>query len=159
MTVDTIARERLIDEGAWVLATNQATMAVSRSLMTQTRDLLLTHFADRLRVIRGGADDSDGDSTAVPRRGREGGYARAARLTAERRSEIARVAAQARWERFRNGIGTGPPDPRLGGLARAQTLTPEERQQIARKALAARLSARSREQPPEPPDGRPLPAA
>jgi hypothetical protein len=66
-------------------------------------------------------------STAVHRRGSVGGYARAARLTAEQRSAIARQAVQARWQRFRNGIGTGPPDARLGGLARAQQLTPEQR--------------------------------
>lgn len=45
----------------------------------------------------------------------KGGFARAAKLTPEQRREIARKAAQARWERFRNGIGSGPPDPRLDG--------------------------------------------
>ena len=93
-------------------------------------------------MISGGSDSPNGEPSSTPRRGSLGGYARAARLTAEQRREIARQAAQARWERFRNGIGTGPPDARLGGLARAQRLTPEQRQQIARKALEARLSGR-----------------
>jgi hypothetical protein len=108
---------------------------------------------------RSGADGPDGDSTAVRRRGSEGGYARAARLTAEQRSEIARQAARARWQRFRNGVGTGPPEARLGGLARAQRLTPEQRQQIARNALEARLSARRHDEPLDPADERPMAAA
>jgi hypothetical protein len=115
-------------------------------LIDERRHVMLTYRAraHRFRMLRGGSDGSNGDSTAVPRRGSQGGFARAARLTAEQRSEIARQAAQARWQRFRNGTGTGPPDARLGGLARAQRLTPEQRQQIARKALEARSAARAR---------------
>ena len=119
---------------------------------TIVRDLILNHRAHRFPMIRGGAESSNGDSSARPRRGSHGGFARAARLTSERRSEIARQAAEARWQRFRNGNGTGPPDPRLGGLARAQRLTPEQRQQIARKALEARLAAQRRALGPDPVD-------
>jgi len=109
-------------------------------------------MADRFPMIRGGSEGSNGDSITSPRRGSHGGFARAARLTAERRSEIARKAAESRWQRFRNGVGTGPPDARLGGLARAQRLTPEQRQQIARKAVEARLAARDRALGPHPAD-------
>jgi hypothetical protein len=132
----------LVDNGADVLATAGSTAASSLPLRAQYRDLVLRYRAHGLRVVRGGTDDPNGEPSDTPRRGSLGGYARAARLTPEQRREIARQAAQARWERFRNGIGTGPPDARLGGLARAQRLTPEQRQQIARKALEARLSGR-----------------
>jgi hypothetical protein len=111
-------------------------------VLAKVPELILSYRAHRFRVVRGGTDGPNGEPSSTPRRGSLGGYARAARLTAEQRREIARQAAQARWERFRNGIGTGPPDARLGGLARAQRLTPEQRQQIARKALEARLSGR-----------------
>jgi hypothetical protein len=132
----------LTEEGAYVIARALNTVAVSRRLLMRTRDLMLTYRAHRFRVVSGGSDSPNGEPSSTPRRGSLGGYARAARLTAEQRREIARQAAQARWERFRNGIGTGPPDARLGGLARAQRLTPVQRQQIARKALEARLSGR-----------------
>lgn len=132
----------LVEDGADVLTNTRSTIAVSERLRAQCRELVLRYRLRRLRVVRGGADGPNGEPSDTPRRGSLGGYARAARLTAEQRREIARQAAQARWERFRNGIGTGPPDARLGGLARAQRLTPEQRQQIARKALEARLSGR-----------------
>ena len=81
---------------------------------------------------------SDPESSPTrPPRGTLGGLARAAKLTPERRSEIARRAAAARWERFRNGVGTGPPEARLGGIARAQSLSPERRKEIARQASQA----------------------
>ncbi len=37
--------------------------------------------------------------------GRKGGYKRAAKLSAKRRTEIARTAAVARWSESRNGSG------------------------------------------------------
>lgn len=132
----------LVDDSAYLVARARGTVAVSQTLMLRVRDLLQTYRAHRFPRVCGGAGEPNGELTNAPRRGSLGGYARAARLTAEQRREIARLAAQARWERFRNGVGTGPPDARLGGLARAQRLTPEQRQQIARKALEARLSGR-----------------
>jgi hypothetical protein len=177
MMVDTTVHSPSIEDGAWVLATNQATMAVSRDLMAvsrdvmavsrdlmavsrdlmiQTRDLILTYRAHRFRVVSGGFDSHG--AAPFPRRGSLGGYARAARLTPDQRKDIPRRAAQARWERFRNGNGTGSPDARLGGLARAQQLTPEQRQEVARKASRARLARRHNE-PPAPADEPPIPAA
>ena len=43
--------------------------------------------------------DDDGKNKAAVELGRKGGAARAAKLTAEQRSEIARKAAAKRWER------------------------------------------------------------
>ena len=45
-------------------------------------------------------EDSEGDGKEYARRGgKKGGKARARRLTPERRSEIARLAAEARWKK------------------------------------------------------------
>src|SRR5690349_765052 len=74
-------------------------------------------------------------------RGRPGGLARAMRLRPERRVEIARAAARARWTRA--GSSNRPPDPRLGGLARAAAMTPEQRREIARKASEAARGRRA----------------
>ncbi len=43
--------------------------------------------------------DADGKDKAAVALGRKGGKARAAKLTAERRSEIAKKAAARRWEK------------------------------------------------------------
>lgn len=55
-----------------------------------------------MHVLTGEADDAtpdDGKDKAAQEMGRKGGAARAAAMTPERRSEIARVAAAQRWER------------------------------------------------------------
>ena len=145
----------LLDDGAYEVAASRRAVARSQTLRDVTRDLILTYRQHRFRPVHGGSDavpspdgthdgsrvdgatSPDGSASARPPRGTLGGLARAAKLTAEQRREIARKAAAARWERFRNGIGTGPPDPRLGGLARARTLTPERRKDIARQASQA----------------------
>ena len=44
-------------------------------------------------------DQETGKSKAAVELGRKGGKARAAKMTAERRKEIARKAAKARWEK------------------------------------------------------------
>lgn len=43
--------------------------------------------------------DDEGKNKAAVELGRKGGKARASKLTAEQREEIARVAAQARWRK------------------------------------------------------------
>ena len=43
--------------------------------------------------------DDDGKDPAAKALGRKGGKARAAKLTAEQRAEIARAAAMARWKK------------------------------------------------------------
>lgn len=53
-----------------------------------------------MRVLTGEADDEapdDGKDKAAQEMGRKGGAARAASMTPERRAEIARKAAKARW--------------------------------------------------------------
>lgn len=53
-----------------------------------------------MRVLTGEADDDapdDGKDKAAQEMGRKGGAARAASMTPERRAEIARKAAKARW--------------------------------------------------------------
>ncbi len=53
-----------------------------------------------MRVLTGEADDDapdDGKDKAAQSMGRKGGAARAASMTPERRAEIARKAAKARW--------------------------------------------------------------
>lgn len=58
-----------------------------------------------MRVLTGEADDAppdDGKDKAAQSMGRRGGAARAASMTPERRSEIAKKAAAKRWE---NGSG------------------------------------------------------
>lgn len=55
-----------------------------------------------MRVLTGEADDEspedDGKDKAAQSMGRRGGAARAASMTPERRSEIAKKAAAKRWE-------------------------------------------------------------
>ena len=149
----------LLDAGAFALGAGQQARTRSGSLVDATRWLLIKYRAHRIRPVVGGSDaygvpDSDG-VREVPRvadvatrpadgtrtlplpRGVAGGLARAAKLTPEQRQEIASKAAKARWARFRNGGGTGPPDPRLGGLARAQSLSAERRQEIAHQGARA----------------------
>ena len=164
----------LLDRGRDELARSRQVIARSQWLGQTTRDLLLTYRAHRFRPMLG-ASDTNGDqseaeevqnladdlvartplpdtSAARPPRGMLGGLARAAKLTPEQRQEIARKAAAARWERFRNGVGTGPPEARLGGLARARALTPERRKDIARQASQAmweRMKATRRDPDPE----------
>ena len=46
--------------------------------------------------------DDDGKDQAAVELGRKGGRARAEKLTPERREEIARLAAQARWRKSGN---------------------------------------------------------
>jgi len=150
----------LLEEGQCELATSRRLLARSQWLLDATRELLLTYRAHRFRPLVGASDmapdPAQGDDAqhgahdlvartplseplapVRPPRGMLGGLARAAKLTPERRQEIATKAAKARWERFRNGDGTGPPDPRLGGLARARLLSPERRQEIARQGAQA----------------------
>lgn len=57
-----------------------------------------------MRIATGEIEDTAHDpATAHARKGgQKGGRARAARLTDEQRSEIARVAAQARWKKSRS---------------------------------------------------------
>jgi hypothetical protein len=53
-----------------------------------------------MRVLTGEADDGqpdDGKDRAAQAMGRKGGAARAAAMTPERRSEIAKKAAEKRW--------------------------------------------------------------
>jgi len=55
-----------------------------------------------MRVLTGEADDEapdDGKDKAAQSMGRKGGAARAASMTPERRAEIARKAAEKRWEK------------------------------------------------------------
>lgn len=55
-----------------------------------------------MRVLTGESDDDapdDGKDKAAQSMGRRGGAARAASMTPERRSEIAKKAAAKRWER------------------------------------------------------------
>lgn len=55
-----------------------------------------------MRVLTGEADDDvpdDGKNKAAQSLGRKGGAARAASMTAEQRSEIARKAAASRWKK------------------------------------------------------------
>ena len=54
------------------------------------------------RIATGEADEEfvhDGKNKAAVELGRRGGKSRAERLTSEQRSEIAQVAAQARWKK------------------------------------------------------------
>jgi len=157
---DSLSRTtRLLDDGAYHLAASRRAIARSEWLLNVTRDLLVSYRMHRIRPVLGASDalgsTPDGEDTQQlandfvrsaplpdpeptrPPRGTLGGLARAAKLSRERRSEIARRAAAARWERFRNGVGTGPPEARLGGIARAQSLSPERRQEIARQASQA----------------------
>ncbi len=57
------------------------------------------------RIVEGTINDSEGKNLAAVVLGRlggkKGGHARAEKLTAERRSEIAKKAAQARWQKWR----------------------------------------------------------
>ncbi len=48
-------------------------------------------------------DVDDGKNKAAVELGRKGGQARAAKMTPEQRSEIARNAAKARWTKDRSG--------------------------------------------------------
>lgn len=55
-----------------------------------------------MRVLTGEADDDapdDGKDKAAQSMGRRGGAARAASMTPERRSEIAKKAAEKRWSK------------------------------------------------------------
>lgn len=55
-----------------------------------------------MRVLTGEADDEapdDGKDKAAQSMGRKGGAARAASMTPERRAEIARKAAEKRWNK------------------------------------------------------------
>ena len=56
-----------------------------------------------MQIATGEADeeyeDDSGKNKAAQELGRKGGKARAAKLTAEQREEIARTAAQARWKK------------------------------------------------------------
>ena len=90
--------------------------------------------------------------------GLKGGPARAAALTPERRSEIARIASRARWGNKKEAREAAPPVPEKetpppknpdavalgklgavkGGHARAAALSPERRAEIGRIASRAR---------------------
>jgi len=63
------------------------------------------------RIVEGATTESDGKNLAAVVLGRlggkKGGVARAKRLTAEQRSEIARKAAQARWHSTSNDSSEG----------------------------------------------------
>ena len=160
----------LLDNGAFALAANEHARTRSKSLVEATRWLLAKYRAHRIRPILGASDTTNGapdsgvpavgsmtnaarlaDGTPTLRlpRGAAGGLARAAKMTAEQRREIASKAAKARWQRFRTsgGMGAGPPDARLGGFARARSLSPERRQEIARLASLA-LWNRTKPAPP-----------
>lgn len=50
-------------------------------------------------VATGDVEDARNDNPAQRRGGKVGGAARAKKLTPEQRSEIARVAAEARWKK------------------------------------------------------------
>jgi hypothetical protein len=55
-----------------------------------------------MKVLTGEADDTapdDGKDPAAKALGRKGGAARAAKMTPERRAEIARAAAAKRWNK------------------------------------------------------------
>ena len=124
------------------LALHQQLRSVSVAVLTRAADTRAK--AERARAItrrlRGRPASRHGVAarSASSRRGRPGGLARAVTLGPERRAEIARLAARARWQRANDSIGSSrPPDPRLGGLARARALTPERRREIARTASAA----------------------
>ncbi|MBP5857839.1 hypothetical protein KAJ83_12535 [Marivibrio halodurans] len=54
--------------------------------------------------------DDDGKNKAAQELGRKGGASRAKKLTAERRSEIAKNAATRRWKSDRKEEVAGPPD-------------------------------------------------
>ena len=106
-------------------------------------------------------DDSSKNPAAVALGklgGLKGGHARAAVLTPERRSEIARIASRARWEKWKDerAAESAPPAPEnpppknpaavalgklggpKGGRARAEALSPERRSEIARIASRTR---------------------
>lgn len=51
------------------------------------------------RIATGEEPEEIGKDTAAQALGRKGGAARAAKMTAEQRAEIARVAAEARWKK------------------------------------------------------------
>jgi len=51
------------------------------------------------RQIEGSAESPDGKNPAAVQLGRKGGHARAKKLGARRRKEIARTAAAARWKK------------------------------------------------------------
>jgi len=54
------------------------------------------------RIATGEVEDSSADPMAVKRGaagGRKGGAARAAKLTADQRAEIAKIAASVRWKK------------------------------------------------------------
>lgn len=76
--------------------------------------------------------------------GRIGGKARVPKgvhlLPAERRSEIARKAALARWAKLSSAerSAVGRRAGRRGGRARAEKLTAAQRSEIARRAALAR---------------------
>ena len=145
----------LLAEGSLAIAASRRAITRSRLVRDSVREVIVTYRAHRFRSVSGSSDtldsaasepsgiadpgvpSGDGAPAVRARRGSLGGFARAAKLTAEQRRDIARKAAAARWRRFRDGIGTGPPDPRLGGLARAQTLSDDRRKEIARQAALA----------------------
>jgi hypothetical protein len=52
-----------------------------------------------MRIATGGIEEDYGKAPKRAKGGRKGGRTRAARLTPEQRSEIARAAAAARWKR------------------------------------------------------------
>ena len=55
-----------------------------------------------MQIATGDAEeayDDDGKDPAAKALGAKGGRARAAKMTSEQRSEIARIAANARWEK------------------------------------------------------------
>jgi hypothetical protein len=59
-----------------------------------------------MKVLTGEADDGaqdDGKDKAAQAMGRKGGAARAAKMTPERRAEIARAAATKRWASSKSG--------------------------------------------------------
>jgi DNA-binding XRE family transcriptional regulator len=99
------------------------------------------------------------DDKAKSERGRVGGLARAASLTPEERSEIARKAVQARWRMAKaraaatptpkpvrkknpNAVALGKLGGLKGGLARAENMTAKQRSDAARFAAKARWAKR-----------------
>ncbi len=78
--------------------TRRDTVEIARSVVEQATGEMLT--GEPLNEIK--PDDSDPTTVELQRRGGlKGGKARARKLTAEQRKEIARRAANARWQNKR----------------------------------------------------------
>jgi hypothetical protein len=85
-----------------------ARLAENREAERQCEEIRLLaerRWGDLNKASRRAARRANQTTTAMPATRTAGGLARAAKLTAERRAEIARLAARKRWERRAAALG------------------------------------------------------